>query len=240
MKNGKLRNASTAKFKCSDKYRKKVYYNLKKNQNRLRRSVIRPDEEDEPWQRNRTAVVRHIYTDEELYPECKVSILVPEESDIYTDGVTIQEWFSVKVPGRFHCLDWQKPETLEETDFLKVYMNKNGLTDAIVILNDASSVYERMKRFYNRIHEFPETIYMGCYVELLTQTEPQSDVNYEKVSYRGLELPVRFRLEQDNLHRLDGRSEKYTVNIRIKYVNLKICIRPLLVVRTYRSASDEV
>lgn len=210
-----------AKFKCSDKYRRKVYCNLKKNQNRLRRSVIRPDEEDEPWQRNRTAVVRHIYTDEELYPECKVSILVPKESDIYTDGLTIQEWFSVKVPGRFHCLDWQKPETLKETDFLKVYMNKNGLTDAIVVLNDASSVYERMKRFYNRIHEFPETIYMGCHVELLTRTEPQSDVNYEKVSYRVLELPVRFRLEQDSLHRLDGRSEKIYGEYKDKVCKLK-------------------
>jgi hypothetical protein len=118
-------------------------------------------------------------------------------------------------------LDWQKPETLKETDFLKVYMNKNGLTDAIVILNDASSVYERMKRFYNRIHEFPETIYMGCHVELLTRTEPQSDVNYEKVSYRGLELPVRFRLEQDSLHRLDGRSEKIYGEYKDKVGKLK-------------------
>ena len=100
-------------------------------------------------------------------------------------------------------------------------MNKNGLTDAIVILNDASSVYERMKRFYNRIHEFPETIYMGCHVELLTRTEPQSDVNYEKVSYRVLELPVRFRLEQDSLHRLDERSEKIYGEYKDKVCKLK-------------------
>ena len=210
-----------ARFKCSDKYRRKVYRDLKKDESRSRRSVIRPDKEDGPWQRNRTAVVRHIYTDEELYPECRVSLLVPEESDIRTDGFTVQEWFSVKVPGRFHCLDWQKPETLEEADFLNVYMNKNGLTDAVVILIDGSSVYERMKRYYDMVHEFPETIYMGCHVELLTRTEPRSGVSYEKVTYRGLELPVRFRLGQDSLHRLDGRSEKMYREYEDKLCKLK-------------------
>ena len=210
-----------ARFRWSDKYRRKVYRKLKKDEFRNRRSIIRPDEEDGPWQRNRTAVVRHIYTDEELYPECRVSLLVPEERDICTDGGTVQEWFSVKVPGRFHCLDWQKPETLKEAEFLKAYMSRNGLTDAVVILNDGSSVYERMKRFYDSVHEFPGTVYMGCHVELLTRTEPQSGVSHEKVSYRVLELPGRFRLEQDSLHRLDERSERIYGEYKDKVCKLK-------------------
>ena len=209
------------RFRWSDKYRRKVYRKLKKDEFRNRRSIIRPDEEDGPWQRNRTAVVRHIYTDEELYPECRVSLLVPEERDIWMDGGTVQEWFSVKVPGRFHCLDCQKPETLKEAEFLKAYMSRNGLTDAVVILNDGSSVYERMKRFYDSVHEFPETVYMGCHVELLTRTEPQSGVSHEKVSYRVLELPGRFRLEQDSLHRLDERSERIYGEYKDKVCKLK-------------------
>ena len=211
-----------ARFRWSDKYRREVYRKLKKDEFRNRRSIIRPDEEDGPWQRNRTAVVRHIYTDEELYPECRVSLLVPEERDICTDGFTVQEWFSVKVPGRFHCLDWQKSETLKEAEFLKAYMNRNGLTDAVVILNDGSSVYERMKRFYDSVHEFPGTVYMGCHVELLTRTEPQSGVSHEKVSYRVLELPGRFRLEQDSLHRLDERSERIYGEYKDKVCKLKV------------------
>ena len=211
------------RFRWSDKYRRKVYRKLKKDEFRSRRSIIRPDEEDSPWQRNnRTALVRHIYTDEELYPECRVSLLVPEERDICTDGFTVQEWFSVKVPGRFHCLDYQKPETLKETEFLKAYMSRNGLTDAVVILNDGSSVYERMKRFYDSVHEFPGTVYMGCHVELLTRTEPQSGASYEKVSYRVLELPGRFRLEQDSLHRLDERSERIYGEYKDKVCKLKV------------------
>ena len=210
-----------ARFRWSDKYRRKVYRKLKKDEFRNRRSIIRPDEEDGPWQRNRTAVVRHIYTDEELYPECRVSLLVPEERDICTDGGTVQEWFSVKVPGRFHCLDCQKPETLKEAEFLKAYMSRNGLTDAVVILNDGSSVYERMKRFYDSVHEFPGTVYMGCHVELLTRTEPQSGVSHEKVSYRVLELPGRFRLEQDSLYRLDERSERIYGEYKNKVCKLK-------------------
>jgi hypothetical protein len=78
-----------------------------------------------------------------------------------------------------------------------------------------------MKRFYDSVHEFPGTVYMGCHIELLTRTEPQSGVSHEKVSYRVLELPGRFRLEQDSLHRLDERSERIYGEYKDKVCKLK-------------------
>lgn len=118
-------------------------------------------------------------------------------------------------------MELNKPETLKEREFLKEYMKRNGLTNAVVILNDGSSVYERMRRYYNLVHEFYVKEYMSCYVELLTRKAPPSRINYEKVSYQVVHLPEMFMLEKDSLTRLDNRSERIFREYRDELCKLK-------------------
>lgn len=197
-----------ARFRFSSKYRKQVYRNLKEKEKKTFNRLTRPEGDDDKWQRDTNTIGRQIYTDEDIYPQCRISILVPETYEINTENFTVEEYYSVKVSGKFHCLDLARPETLMETGFLKDYMRRKGLTDATVILNDGTSVYERMKRYYDIVHEFNEDKYMSCYVELLMRKEPPSGIDYEKVSYHVIRLPALFKLEKDSIDRLEYQSER--------------------------------
>lgn len=212
------------RFKFSSKYRKQVYRNLKVKEKKTGNGLVRPEGDNDKWQRDINAIGRQVYTDEDIYPRCSVEILVPESYEINTDKFTVENYYSIKVPGKFHCLELNKPETLKETVFLNEYMNRNGLTDAVVILNDGSSVYERMRRYYDLIHEFYVKEYMNCHLELLTRKIPPSGINYEKVSYQVILLPEMFMLEKDSLIRLDNRSERIFREYRDRLCKLKDCM----------------
>ena len=210
-----------ARFRLSGKYRKQTYHNLIKDSGRMRRGMVKPDGNDDRWQRNYDGIVRRVQTNEDMYPVCRVSILMPQCHDIRTGKHTIEEYYSVKVPGKFHCLDLKKPETLKEGEYLKDYMSRNKLEGAITVIHDGSSVYERMRKYYDMVHEFHQEEYMGCHVELLTQEKPASDLNHEKVSWHVIELPEIFRLEKDSLTSLDDRSERIFRQYREKICKTK-------------------
>ena len=77
-----------ARFRFSSKYRKQVYRNLKEKEKKTFNRLTRPEGDDDKWQRDTNTIGRQIYTDEDIYPQCRISILVPETYEINTENFT--------------------------------------------------------------------------------------------------------------------------------------------------------
>lgn len=220
--------AESILFRCSSKrrmreFRKMVSENIRDTNHRPKAAG---------FSHNYGRYIIHYNTFMEIYPDCDISIWVPEEKVCDHPSVPWQktmELFSIKVPYTFHsCQADGYVSDLEESDWLLDFKKKLGLTSAIAVINYDAEGFESFLRhrytdaFMDTFPFEPEALTpLVCSVELLVDSEPGDGVCWVKTKYRCCPLG-RFRLERKSYVQLTGNSRKRLERILDDYALPKL------------------
>ena len=211
-------------FKCSQKRRREEYRKMVKERARKARKCV-PEMDDSGFFRNADRCVVHCSTNEDIYPECYLSLWVPEDKAGNYPRVPWMQTiglYSVKVPHVFHSI-WAdgRVSDLNEEDWLAEFQKRWNLSDAIVVINykhygDDNFYLRQRKLEMSVIDSFPfddeDRPPLECYVELLllTDKKPKEGLEWEKVEYRFFHLGT-FTLERNFFNNIKDRKRLETM-----------------------------
>ena len=198
-------------FKCSQKRRKEEYRKMVKERERKARKCV-PEMDDSGFFRNADRCAVHYSTNEDIYPECHLSLWVPDDKAGDYPRVPWSQTvglYSVKVPHVLHSY-WAdgRVSDLNEEDWLAEFQMKWNLPEAVVVINykhyeDDNFHHLRKRKIERCIIDSPldwgEWTPLECYVELLTDKKPMEGLEWEKVEYRYCHLDT-FTLERNCFH----------------------------------------
>ena len=204
-------------FNCSQKRRKEEYRKMVKERSRRARKCV-PEMDDSGFFRNADRCVVHCSTNEDIYPECNLSLCVPEEKAgnyphvPWAQPITL---YSVRVPHVFHSI-WAdgRVSDLNEEDWLAEFQKRWNLSDAIVVINykhyGDDNLYLRKRKIARCIMDsFPfdneDRTPLECYVELLTDKKPMEGLEWVNVTYRFYHLGT-FTLERNCFNNIKDRK----------------------------------